>query len=116
MTLKKSGRFLFRLLGFGGEVEGDKRMLREQPQKGGGFAGLSGASQHDHWPSLSGALQTGFNSARNPHKQNIRYNRIFCTFVFLTTVLITGGQLSLCQSQNACAKFIQGCRFRDRFS
>ena len=37
-------------------------MLREQAQKGGGFAGLSGASQHNHWARLRGALQAGFNT------------------------------------------------------
>jgi hypothetical protein len=42
MTLEKSARFLFSLLGFDGEIEGDKRMFREQAEKGGGFAGLSG--------------------------------------------------------------------------
>jgi hypothetical protein len=30
MTLEKSARFLFSLLGFSGEVEGDKRMFRGQ--------------------------------------------------------------------------------------
>jgi hypothetical protein len=42
MTLEKSARFLFRLLSLSGEVERDKSMFREQAQKGGGFAGLSG--------------------------------------------------------------------------
>ena len=53
--------------------------IRKEVQEGGGLAGLSGSGQHDHWPRLRGALQTGFNIARNPHMQNIRYNRIFCT-------------------------------------
>ncbi len=79
MTLEKSARLLFGLLGFGGEIERYERMFRKQVQEGGGFAGLPGAGQHDHWPRSRGALQTGFNSARNPHMQNIRYNRIFCT-------------------------------------
>ena len=61
MTLQKSARFLFSLLGFDGEVEGDKCMFREQAQEGGGFAGLSGSGQDDHWPRLGGALQARFN-------------------------------------------------------
>ena len=79
MTLKESGRFLFSLLGLDGEVKGDKGMFREQAQESGGFSGLSGAGQHDHRPGLRGALQPGFDSAWNPHAQNIRYNRILCT-------------------------------------
>jgi hypothetical protein len=55
MTLEKSARFLFSLFCFGGEVERNKRMFREQAQKGGGLAGLSGSSHHDHWPGLGGA-------------------------------------------------------------
>ena len=79
MTPEKSARFLFGLLGLVGEVEGDKRMFREKAQKGRGLDGLSGSGQHDHRPRLRGALQAGFNSAWNPHMQNIRYNRILCT-------------------------------------
>ncbi len=72
MALEKSARFLFSLLSFGGEVEGDKRMFWEQAQKGGSFAGLSGSGQHNHWPRSCGALEAGFNSAWNPHMQTIR--------------------------------------------
>jgi hypothetical protein len=72
MALKKASWFLFRLLGFGGKIEGHKGMVREQTQEGGGFAGLSGSSEHDDWPRPRGALQPGFDSARNPHMQNIR--------------------------------------------
>ena len=43
---------------------------------------MSGSGQHDHWPRLRGALQAGFNSTRNPHMQNIRYNRVFCISFF----------------------------------
>jgi hypothetical protein len=55
MALEKSARFLFSLLSFDGEIEGDKRMFREQAQKGGGFAGLSGPGKNDHWPGPGGA-------------------------------------------------------------
>jgi hypothetical protein len=55
MALQKSARFLFSLLNFGGEVEGDKSMFREKAQKCGGFAGLSGTGQGDHWPCFRGA-------------------------------------------------------------
>jgi hypothetical protein len=79
MTLEKRSRFLFSLFSFGGEVEGDQPMFREQAQKGGGLAGLSGSGQHDHRPRSCGALQAGFNCARNPPMQKIRYNRIFRT-------------------------------------
>jgi len=47
-------------------------LVREQAQEGGGFAGLSGSSEHDDWPRPRGALQPGFDSARDPHTQNIR--------------------------------------------
>ena len=43
MTLEESARFFFSLFSFGGKVEGNKRMFREQTQKGGGLAGLSGS-------------------------------------------------------------------------
>lgn len=79
MTLEKGAWFLFRLLSFGGKVEGDKRMSREQAQEGGGFSGLPGSGQHDHGPRPRGALQAGFDGTWNPHAQNIRHNRIFCT-------------------------------------
>src|SRR5208337_5368264 len=54
MTPEKSARFLFSLFSFGGKVEGNKRVFREQTQRGGGLAGLSGSSQHDHRPCLRG--------------------------------------------------------------
>jgi hypothetical protein len=47
MTSEKSARFLFGLLSLVGEVEGHKRMFREQAPEGGGLSGLSGSGQHD---------------------------------------------------------------------
>jgi hypothetical protein len=79
MTLEKSARFLSACSASLGRSREDKHMFREQAQKGGGLAGLSGSGQYDNRARLRGALQTGFNSARNPPMQNIRYNRIFCT-------------------------------------
>jgi hypothetical protein len=63
--------FLFSLLGFGGEVEGDKRLFREQAHESGGFADLSGSGQHDHGRVFSERCRAGFNSAWNPHMRNI---------------------------------------------
>ena len=78
MALQEALRLLFGLLGFGREVEGDKRIIRKEMQKGGGLAGLPGPGQHDHWPRPRRVFQVSLNIARNPHMQDIRHNRIFC--------------------------------------
>ncbi len=79
MTLKKMFRLLFSLFSFGGQVKGHECIARKEVQERGGLASLSGPSQQDHRPRPHRASQPDFHIAQNPHMQNIRWNRIFCT-------------------------------------
>jgi hypothetical protein len=56
IALKEALRFLLGLFGFGGEIEGHKRIIRKQVSEGRGLAGLPGAGQDDHWPRLCRAF------------------------------------------------------------
>jgi hypothetical protein len=63
MPLEETLWLLFGLLGFGGKIEGDESLAREEVQAGGGFANLSSACQGDHWPRLRRAFQAALNIA-----------------------------------------------------
>jgi hypothetical protein len=89
VTLEETAWLLFGLFSFGREVQGYERIVWKKAQEGRGFAGLSGSGQHNHWPRLRRALQPGFDSARNPHLRNMRYNRIFCIVCLERSLLPT---------------------------
>jgi hypothetical protein len=78
MAAEESRRLLLRLLGLGGQVEGNEGMTRKQPPQGRGLAGLAGPGQHHDGAGSGRAPQPGFDVARNPHALNIRLGRIFC--------------------------------------
>jgi hypothetical protein len=79
VTLEKSLWFLLGLLGFGREIKGDEGVIRKQVPEGAGLAGLPSAGQNDHRARFRRTLQMGLDIARNPHMQNIRCHRTFCT-------------------------------------
>jgi len=85
------------LFSFGREVEGDELVAGEVPSKGGGLAGLAGASQYRHGTGPCRPSQAGLNFARYPQTLNIRYERILCKPPLTHEIALAARQLPLHQ-------------------
>jgi hypothetical protein len=70
MADREAPGLLFRLFGFGGQVQGHELVVREKTSESGRLARLPSAGQHHDWAGSRRTLEAGFDVAGNPHMLN----------------------------------------------